>query len=60
LTRSSHLDCRATEAEELIEILLTEQSPKCFEDVVNATLMEECPHDLAREVLLKLNKGHLT
>jgi hypothetical protein len=48
------------EAEELIEILLTEQSPKCFEDVVNATLMEECPHDLAREVLLKLNKGHLT
>jgi hypothetical protein len=48
------------EAEELIEILLTEQSPTCFEDVVNATLMEECPHDLAREVLLKLNKGHLT
>jgi hypothetical protein len=48
------------EAEELVEILLTEQSPTCFEDVINATLMEECPHDLVREVLLKLNKGHLT
>lgn len=48
------------EVEGFAEILLTEQYPKNWQDVISAPLMTEVPHDLLRQVLIKLNKKHLT
>ncbi|MCG7629049.1 hypothetical protein MHM88_14655 [Epibacterium sp. MM17-32] len=48
------------EVEELVEILLTENEPSSWEEVVDHPLMEDVPPELLREVLVKLNKEHLT
>lgn len=52
-------DWTEEEVEEIIEILLTEQSPQCWQDVVGAPILEGAPDNIIRETLLKLNRGHL-
>lgn len=48
------------EVEELVEILLTENEPSSWDDVAKHPLMEDVPHGLLRQVLINLNKEHLT
>lgn len=45
--------------EELVEMLLTEQTPRNWQDVINAPLMDGVPLDLLEDVLRKLNRRHL-
>lgn len=47
------------EVSELLEILLTEQDPRSWQDVTGAILMEDAPHDLIQEALRNLSKEHL-
>lgn len=53
-------DWAPEEVLELVEILLTEQQPQCWDDVVSAPLLEGAPEDLLRQVLVDLGKEHLT
>lgn len=53
-------DWSEDEARELIEILLTEQQPRDWNDVITAPLLEGAPEALIRQVLTDLGKEHLT
>ena len=53
-------DWTSEEVEELVEIVLGEQSPETWDDVLLSPLMEGVPEDLLRACLLDLGKGHLT
>ena len=47
------------EVEEMLEILLTEHSPKCWTDVINAQLMDSAPPEMIIPVLKRWHKHHL-
>jgi len=48
------------EVEEIVEMLLDQHTPTCWEDVISRPMMEGVPHDMVREYLTSINKGHLT
>lgn len=45
---------------QMLEILLTEQEPKSWEDVNTSPLMDSAPHEMIRMALISLGKGYLT
>lgn len=47
------------EVDEMVEILLTEENPLCWNDIINTTHLEGAPEDLVREVLKEKRKEHL-
>jgi len=53
-------DWTPEEVVELVEILLTEQAPKNWEEVIAAELMEGVPEGMLRNCLNEMGKGHLT
>lgn len=48
------------EAEEAVEMFLTRYEPKSWDDVVVNPLLQDIPHDMLREILIKNHKEHLT
>ncbi|MDF0603574.1 hypothetical protein P1J78_22855 [Psychromarinibacter sp. C21-152] len=48
------------EGVEIAEMMLTENTPTCWDEVVALPITEGMPEDLLREVLIHLNKEHLT
>ena len=64
----SHVDCpppqqlgewTPQDVEEMLEILLTEHSPKCWDDVINAQFMESAPPEMIIPILERWHKRHL-
>ena len=47
------------DVEDLVEILLGEQEPQSWEDVIANPLMEDIPHQMIRDELRNQNKEHL-
>lgn len=47
------------DVEEILEILLTEYSPKTWADVIAAPIMDGAPEEMIRKGLTKLGKRHL-
>lgn len=47
------------DVEELIDILLTENPPRRWDEVVNSPIMDGVPADMIRQVLTKIGKRHL-
>lgn len=53
-------DWTEDELEELLEVILTEQDPRSWEDIINDPNLEDAPESMVRDVLKRLNKEHLT
>lgn len=48
-----------TEAEGLVETYLTTHEPRGWDELIVSDLLMDIPHDLLREVLIKLRRTHL-
>lgn len=53
-------DLPEEELEELVEIMLTDYDPTCWDDVTKAEILEGIPLEPVRALLRRMNKEHLT